>query len=145
MTILASQPRGYIAIVSATIISILLLSVALMESTAIFWNRNDQLDQEDKEQSTLIAESCIYNVLQQFAESSNSIQVSERLLLPFSINSVPIYCTINTESLNGSSVLLSLTAHYKNSFSSYIVQANTSGSSGILSVSSWRDITSTPP
>ena len=145
MSIYIPQPKGYIAIVSASIISTLLLAYVFTESLVVFWNRADQLDQESAAQSIMFVESCAYTALQQFAESGNVAQTPEQLLLPIDVDSAPVYCTVNSETLVNNIVTISVTAKYRSSVSTYQVQAKNSITSGITSITTWRDITSIPP
>ena len=68
-----THSRGYIAVVTAIILSAVLMALVFTSSTNIFWERLDQLSIENKETNEALAGSCAYEALMQYIEDSNSV------------------------------------------------------------------------
>ncbi|TSC68739.1 MAG: hypothetical protein G01um101456_521 [Parcubacteria group bacterium Gr01-1014_56] len=70
---MTNQPRGFIALISASIISAILLLVATTASLSGFYSRFNILDAELKERSVALAEACVDHAFLQLARDSNYI------------------------------------------------------------------------
>jgi hypothetical protein len=132
-------PRGYVAVVSAIILSIILGVLLLSEGTSIFWNRGDEADRENHRQALALAQSCIYEGLLLYAEDPG---LSFKKM-PVSINA-HTSCVIDTVITQGNTETFVAHADVKNV--RVIVGASGSkGSSGTFSITSWKELTSIPP
>jgi len=66
-----NHQEGYIALVSAIIISILLISITITIGMNNFFARFNVLDSESKERSSALAEACVDAVILNLANNSN--------------------------------------------------------------------------
>jgi hypothetical protein len=62
---------GYIALISAIIISILIMGIALTLSLTGFFNRSNLLDSEFKEMSSSLSEACVSTALFKIAQNES--------------------------------------------------------------------------
>jgi hypothetical protein len=62
---------GYIALISAVIISFLIMGIALTLSLTSFFNRSDLLDSEFKEMSGSLSEACVSTALLKIAQNES--------------------------------------------------------------------------
>ncbi len=131
--------RGFVALGSALIFSLILMLLILSESGGVFWTRYDQEDQENQNRSKALAESCMYKALLKYAEDPNSLSQDTVVNLP------PIgTCTIK-DLTKKDSVLTFVTYAVVDAVPSVlIVSANDTGD-GILSVTSWNSAKGIPP
>ena len=109
------HPRGYIAVVSAAIISAILLAVVLAESTSVFWSRYDQLAYENYIRATLQAESCSYEAILKFTEDASSVTASTTISTPISIDGFSGNCIIQSVATTSTRITFSTSAVVGNS------------------------------
>jgi hypothetical protein len=64
--------KGFIALISAIVISVLLLVITLTLGMTSFFARFNVLDSEFKEQSTALAESCVSQAMLDLAQGTSS-------------------------------------------------------------------------
>ena len=143
------QPRGYVAVVSVAIISAILIAVVFAESTTVFWSRYDQLAYENHIRASIQAESCTYEGILKFAEDANSPVASTTVSIPVLPDVLSETCAIQYVATTSTSLILSSFAALETTIAQTRAQASTSASlvsgSSILTITSWRNITSTPP
>jgi hypothetical protein len=130
--------RGYVAIVSALIVSGILTALILAESVEVFWSIGDETAQGNHARAKALAASCAYEGLLLFAEDATQLASST----PETFD-VSDYCTVDSREENGTTTI-STHAGFQGSISALEVVFSKL-SSGFLSITSWRDITSTPP
>jgi hypothetical protein len=136
-------PRGYIAVVSALILSGSITAILFVESTSVFWARDDESDQEAYTQSEALAASCVYSALLNFQKNPAPVASSTEVAVdPSSSDS---RCEIDSILPGSNAITITTHALFHNAYSGYVVTASSSLSSGIMSITSWRDITSIPP
>ncbi len=70
---------GYIALISAIIISLVLMMITFSLSIAGFFQRFDLLDAESKEQSLALARACVDDALLDILNNSNYIATNENV------------------------------------------------------------------
>jgi hypothetical protein len=137
--IFTSPPRGYVALVSALIISAILTALIFTESTSTFWARFDQLNRENRHQAYLLAESCLYEGLLLYAEDPSTSRSSAQVAVDAHTS-----CILDSTKVQNGVVTIVAHAKVKNVYSIMSVTA-TKNSSGVLSITSWRELTSIPP
>lgn len=77
----SQKEGGFIALISAIIISAILLGLSITTSSGAFSARGNSLDIEFKRQSLAFAESCIHIALQRIAENYNYAPVNEIIFI----------------------------------------------------------------
>jgi hypothetical protein len=132
--------RGYIAVVTAIILSAILTTLVFASSTSVFWERFDQLSTESKNENEIFAGSCAYEALMQYAEDANSVTGNEPIELQ-----PDVYCVIDSVATSSLSQTFKVHANIHGSYVGLNISTTQSTSTGILSVTTWRDITSIPP
>jgi hypothetical protein len=132
--------RGYIAIVSAIIISLALSLQVFVNSTTTLWTRFEQLHGKDRTTNENLSRSCAYEALLQYTEDPNSITPNEKVLI-----NPGFYCVIDSVTTTSSSQSFAVHTHLSNTFAGMVVDTNKDMQTGILTITSWRDITSIPP
>jgi hypothetical protein len=132
--------RGYVAIVSALIVSGILTALVLAESFEVFSSIGDESTEENHLRARAVANSCGYEGLLLFAEDSGQLASST----PETFQTSPFgdYCTVDSADTDNSTISTHALVH--DSFSAIQVTFS-SLTSGFLSITTWRDITSTPP
>lgn len=65
-----TKPRGFIALMSAIVISIILLIIAATGSLAGYYSRSNVLEYELKDRSMALADACVDSLLLKLANSS---------------------------------------------------------------------------
>ena len=134
------KAHGYIAVVSAIIISTGLLLLALANSTSVLWARSEQISQTSHLVNQNLAKSCAYEALIQYTEDPSSMYSNEKI--PTISNSFCFIDSIATTSTNQTFNVHSYTA---GTYSGIIVNTSKNLQTGVLTITSWRDITSIPP
>jgi hypothetical protein len=129
--------------------SILTLLV-LTESISAFWSRFQELYAERKSQSVALAESCAYEALAEYEEDPNSAEApsSEAIFVNPENQNTDNSCSIDSITLDSKSSILHIRTHADVSsiYSTlYVTAVVTASSSGIVSITSWRENTSIPP
>jgi hypothetical protein len=125
-------PRGFAALLSAILLSAILTALVFGASTSAIWARYDQLDRENKLQSSALADSCAYDALLQFVQNPASISQAETI----SISSG----TCSIDQITYANNLLTISTHAKSNESSAVsmLTANVDPVSDTLSIISWR-------
>jgi Tfp pilus assembly protein PilX len=143
------SPRGYIAVVSALMLCSILTLLVLTESISAFWSRFQELYAERKSQSVALAESCAYEALAEYEEDPNSAEavLNQTIFSNAENQTSDDSCIIDSISFNPNSgiVLIRTHAEVLSTYSSLYVTATVATSSGIVSITSWRENTSIPP
>jgi hypothetical protein len=103
--------RGYIAIVSAIIISAILTSLVFTESASVFWSRYDQSDNQNEISTRAVGTSCAYEALLQYKEDPASFSTMETIS-----NDKKQSCIISVPKIIGTSVIFSVQARSGNSY-----------------------------
>jgi fructose-specific phosphotransferase system IIC component len=133
------KPQGYIAVISALILSTVLTTGILAVSTSIFWNRFEKQERADRQKSLLLAESCIYEAILLYAEDS-------RTRLHSLLVSVDSHATCAIDSVASQGNTQTFTAHSFIKNARVFLQATTyKNSSHVLSITSWHELTGIPP
>ena len=142
------KTRGFVALISVIIISIVLLGLVSASNTAGFFVRFNASNAEFKRQAFALAESCANTALLSLAQNytytpSQSIQVS------FGSDSCSIdsIADVGAPSPNSRSVRITASAHYMQAFSTLQLDAiitNPAAPSGNLpqavTITSWREV-----
>jgi len=76
------QQKGFIALTSAIIISVLLLAITVSLGFSGFFTRLNILDSESKERSVALAEACIDTAILKLANSTDYVLVSADHVIP---------------------------------------------------------------
>jgi hypothetical protein len=111
--------KGFIALLSVIIVSIILLGLALSSSTIAFYARFNVLDQESYAEAQSLARSCASTALLQLTQNYN--YTATDLSVSYGLEQ----CTINSiTTLSASStqkeVQIETSANYHNSFATYV-------------------------
>lgn len=133
-----TSPRGFVALVSAVIFSLLLMMLVLSESSSAFWTRYNQTDNESKSASMALADSCMYKALLNYAEDPDSVSKSQ--IVDFDSRGT---CTIDAVLTDNATVTFSTYSVVDAVPVILIVTATTN--SGNLDITSWKTSTSIPP
>jgi hypothetical protein len=134
-------PRGYIAVVSAIIISSI-ITLAVFESSAnVFIARFGQIDSEDKIRSEALAFSCAYEALYAYAEDSAYAPHGETIKIGQRENGIPEDCIVNSLALADTRLSIIVRASMGSAYT--VLQVNAQNAP--LSIMSWYEITSVPP
>ena len=133
--------RGYIAVVSAIIVSSILALVVFTSSSSVFITRFSQLDSEDKEQSKVLAFSCAYEALYAYGEDSSYNPQHAVIRLGGDNNGNSEECTIDSVKEVGSTLTVFVHASARDSYTALQIDAQTNP----LSMVEWYEITSIPP
>ena len=140
---LCTKNRGYIAVVSAIILSTILTAYAFASGMNSFWARHDQLTQENYVHSKTLAESCGYEALYQYTTNKSAIETPKQFQVdPQAVQGI---CTIDTIFPTTTTVSITTHAVVEQVYAGMQIFASTSLSSGTLTITSWRNITSIPP
>jgi hypothetical protein len=129
-----SSHRGFIALISAVIISAVILVIGVTGGLTGFFGRSNILDSEFKNTSAAIAEACADQALLQLANSITSYDVVGATL---AVSGNP--CTIGKMQNNiptAGQRTFETTATYKNFTTSYKIAIQSSD----VSVVSWQEI-----
>jgi hypothetical protein len=132
--------RGYIAIASAIIIALTLSMQVFLNSTTTLWTRFEQMYKKDRTINEDLSRSCVYEALLQYAEDPNSITSNEKILIEPNF-----YCVIDSVATTSSSQSFTVHTHLSNTYTGMVVATTKDTQTGILTITSWRDITSIPP
>ena len=119
---MTKQPRGFIALMSAVVISAILLLLMVALSTTGWFGRMNALDRVEKAISDSIAQSCIEEVRLRIASNENYYDTSaETLTVGRGI------CTTGTSTPLGASISKTLTiqSNFNNFISNIRVIINT--------------------
>ncbi len=120
---------GFIALMSAIIISVILLLIVTNLSFTGFYGRSDILDSELKERSSALAEACVDTALLNLAQNVNYIgDVIVEL----------DKCTIQSVAGGGSIKTIKVKADYKNYITNLQVLVD---STNDMAVVSWEETT----
>jgi hypothetical protein len=110
--------KGFIALMSVIIVSIILLGLALSGSTIAFFTRMSELDQESYKQAQSLARSCGDQALLQLAQNYN--YTATHLLVKLGTDQCYIESiTILTASTTQSQVQIQTSASHHNSYATY--------------------------
>jgi len=143
------SPRGYIAVVSALILCSILTLLVLTESVTSFWSRFQELYAEHKSQSVALAESCVYEALAEYEEDPLSVEtISNQSIYGDSENeTADNSCVIDLITFDTSARIVRIQTHaeIENIYDILYATASVATSSGIVSITSWRESTSIPP
>jgi len=120
---------GYIALISAIIISFLIMGIALTLSLTGFFNRSDLLDSEFKEISSSLSEACVSTALFKIA-GDNDYLGSESIVVGSST------CLIMPVEPLGEQKVIKTTATVQNSTTNLKVTVDKT----TLQIISWEEI-----
>ncbi|MBA3789335.1 hypothetical protein H0X32_02990 [Patescibacteria group bacterium] len=141
-----SAPGGYVALLSAIIISIVLSAFVLRSSTVIFFARFNELDSISKLRSELLASSCVYEGLYLYEENSTLFTQAKNITVSSGISDDPEICSIDSLTIRDGSVVLETHAAVRNAYTALVVVAVQNNSSTTkLSITSWNERMSIPP
>lgn len=116
--IIINNNKGYIALTSIIIVSILSLTIVLSMNFSGFFNRFNILDSEFKETSFALAEACANKALLKLAQNSSYLG-NENINVGFNT------CSILAIENNGSQKIIKTKAQIKNAVSNLKVVINT--------------------
>lgn len=129
--------NGFIALISAIIISVILLLILTNLSLTGFYDRSNILDSELKERSSALAEACVDTAILKLANDISYIPspafnfVTETGGEPVSINSDQ--CTIVSVDTSGSHIKTQ--AKFNNAYTNFRIIINTT----TFAVQSWEE------
>lgn len=140
-TSLPSSPlargEGYIALISAIIISVLLLIITFSVSFSSFFARFNILDSEFKKVSSGLAEACVDTAILEIAKGNDPpddtcVNVGD------SCPAGPKICKICEVNSSGSNYEIKTRAAYKKSFTNFVV--NVTKTATDVDVNSWEEV-----
>ena len=123
--------KGYIAITSAVIISVLIMGVVFAVSFSGFFNRFNILDSSLKETANSLAEACAETALVKLAENSNyggneNIAIGDE------------QCAISALETNGNQKIIKTKAIVQNAVANFKITVD----AATLSIVSWEELAS---
>ena len=121
---------GFIALMSAIIISVVLLLVVTNLGFTEFYNRSNILDSELKEKSFALAEACVDTAILKLANDSSYNPINE----PISVDADN--CIIQSVASGASQKIISIQTNYKNYYTNLKIVLNSAN----MSVVSWEEI-----
>lgn len=121
--------KGFIALISVIIISLILMLVATTLSFSAFFGRYNILDSEMKETSVYFAEACVDHVLVNLAKDSAYIRTNEDVVVGDS------YCTIKSVE-GGTTKVIAVQATYMEYVTNLVVEVDVTD----LSLISWKEV-----
>lgn len=114
MKILKIENNGYIALTSAVIISILILTISITLGFSSFFSRSDSLYYSLKEITEALAEGCVNVALVKLAQASSTYAGNE--IIPLDADSceiLPIESGPGQKTIKASAVLRGVTTNLK--------------------------------
>ena len=129
MSINFQENKGFVALVSAIVISILLLAITLALTFSGFFARFNVLDSESKERSLALAESCADTAILNLAEDVAYNPVNQI------VNVGSDTCKIISKQVSGSSVTFKTQAVFNHAFTDLkiVLDSNT------FTINSWDE------
>jgi hypothetical protein len=115
---------GFIALMSAIIISVILLLIITNTSLMGFYTRFNILDSELKEKSSTLAEGCVDKAL---------LNLTQGINYTGDVNVGPDKCTI--ESVSGSPKIIKVRADYRNYITNIEVEVDSN-----LAITNWQEL-----
>ena len=112
--------RGFVALMSAVIISIVLVMLVMTVGMSSLFARMDSLGGESKVGSRLLAESCINVALLALATSTDALHytaTNQSIIVGHDVRGAALNCVIETITHTGSSVTINTHASSNTSFS----------------------------
>ncbi len=134
--------RGYIALVSVLIISVVLLALAVSVSLTGFYARSNILGAEIKEQSAALAQSCAEKAIVDVAIGNPTTGVVSFGTNPYD-DGDPYTCSIlsiTPDTPTAGQATIHAQGVYRNSYTNLVVTID----SDDQSVVSWREVTTFP-
>ena len=121
---------GFMALISAIIISVILLLIASSLNLTSFYNRSDILDSELKEKSLALAEACVDMAILKLANNQNYTPSNEI------VNVGTDTCTIQSVISSSNQKTINVKADYNH----YVTNLKIIINSSDLHVVSWEEI-----
>jgi len=127
--------KGFVALMSAIIISVILLLIITNLSLTAFYSRSDVLDSELKDRSSALAEACVDTAILKLVNNSNYSPVNECVpvgdICPNTNPNANICTIVSVDSGNH----IKTQAKFNNSYTNFriVVDANT------FAVQSWEE------
>jgi hypothetical protein len=131
--------HGYIAIVSAIIVSAILTMIVLADNSDVLWARLDQLAEIRAINNETLANSCGFEALLMYAEDPQSIEVQQDISL--SPNET---CFMQSRSVGSTKEITSYTVS-DHAYAGILITIKDNIPDTPFTIISWRDITSIPP
>ncbi len=129
------KSSGFIALISAIIISVVLLLVVVNISLTGFYNRYNILDSELKKRSDALAEACADTAIIKLSNDLNYNLVSIDHAIPIGTNKCDIY-SINPNPPRSGNITIVTKANYNNTYySTFQIILNSTN----MSVVSWQE------
>jgi hypothetical protein len=135
------KQRGYIAVISAIIISSILALTVFGSSNSVFIARFGQLDAENKLRSKVLALSCVYEAMYSYAEDATYTPHHQLIDIGTTENGTPEKCSIDEITVRDTNLIIVTHASVFDSYSAIEAQATTRP----LLITSFHEITSIPP
>ena len=141
-SIVRKSERGYIALVSVLIISLVLLTLAVSVSLTGFYARSNILNSEIKEQSMALAESCVSKAVADVAIGNPTTGVVQFGENPYN-NDLPYECTIlsvTSDTPNTGETTIETQGIFYDSYTNLVVTID----SNDQNVLKWREVPTLP-
>jgi hypothetical protein len=126
-----TEPRGFIALMSAIIISAILLTATISGSLSGFYTRFNILDSEFKQRSSALADACVDVLLSKLVADSTYAGPSTNY--PVGSDTCSIFASTNP---TGSPRNFKVQGKYQNSYTNLQVAVDVS----TLVVTSWQEV-----
>jgi len=128
---------GFVALVSAVVISVLLLVLVIALSYSGYFARFNELDTEFKKQSLAYAEACADIAIAEIAKDATfSVPAGGRTYQVDPLN--PDTCLIN--SINGSYTIKTSGVFKRASSNILLTVTRTTGASGTVTINCWKEV-----
>lgn len=140
-SVVRKSERGYIALVSVLIISLVLLTLAVSVSLTGFYARSNILNSEIKEQSMALAESCVSKAVADVAIGNPTTGVVSFSENPYTGDAYE--CTIlsiTSDSPNAGETTIETQGIFYNSYTNLVVTIDSDNQS----VLQWREVPTLP-
>jgi len=124
--------KGFMALISAIIISVILLLIASSLNLTSFYNRSDILDSELKEKSSTLAEACVDAAILKLANNPSYIPTTGGETVDVETDN----CIIQSVNSSGNQKIINTKADYNH----YVTNLKIVIDSSDLQVISWEEI-----
>ncbi len=138
---ITATSSGYIAIVSAIILSLILTTLALSESTFVFWTRASEVSHIRHIQTAALADSCEYEALLAYVSEGASLTPS--ILSVWPTTSPGETCTLMRIVPHSSGVDLFVRSSEDHAVVIHKATILTNGTKP--QITTWREVSSIPP
>ncbi len=137
MKVLAQKKSGFVALITAIVLSIILITVAVALNEIGFLTRSEALDSEYKDRSTALAEACVDTALLKLAANPNYTGNESAITVGSDTCAIDTVTTAGTQvTINTHAVFPAPSVTTQGATTRLKIVANSSD----LSIASWNEV-----